>query len=1218
MSGWDDVGEEAGSDSLGDTEIFRVHNSVNDDDVIAGVSPTENISLVSDSLLRSDTASLPPPSPPVDLPVIDLEHDDSYDSVFFENTSNVSFLHWNIDGIMSKLKDPDFVSYISKFDVICLVETFVREFQNTLFPLHTPFIKPSDDLGNKGRDSGGCICLIRSSLLKYFTPRYYNGCGNYLSFIIDKHLFGYHSDVLFLCVYIPPECSVYYKTHKIDNGIQYFEDFLVDIFTELGELPVLICGDFNGRTADNIPNIYDIDRIFNHMCDESFMHKRCSEDLVLNTYGRSLLDMCSSLNMCILNGVCNGDLQGHFTYIYEFGSSINDYFIMSYDLFDELCARCSLFVTERIDSKHMPLEFRLRLDTTINISMQDSEDSVHVLEKFSWNSDWEQQFRDAVFSETFKKKISDALLKIGSNVDESITLFNNAIKSCAEVMKKNVRFSNTTKRDDWFDFECILFRRVVRKNLRNYRKTLSEADRHEYCKSRREYKNLIIAKKKAYKNNLFDKLIAAVSSQNDFWRNVKSILKKKCSPKHKISLNEWFDHFREVLEKTDMNEQNVNDDEMPGLEYIDDLDKAISKEEILLAIRKLKNGKAAGPDGLIGEFFKFASSEIIDYLYELFNKLFDNGFYPREWSESIILPLFKKGNVNDPNNYRGISLCNIASKLYSSIINNRIKFWIDSNDITGEFQAGFKSNYSTVDHIFTLLACVQKQFSNNKNRKLYVAFIDFQKAFDSINRKLLWPILIKNKIHGKLLNCIKSMYSDVKARIRSGARLTDVINCTEGVKQGDVCSPLLFSLFINELASEIIQKGRHGVHLSPDIIELFIMLFADDIILMSETVIGLQTQLNSLHASAQKLQLTVNLAKSNIIVFRLGGFLAEKEKWYFGGKRMGVVNCYKYLGIIFSTKLSLSFACQDLVARAKRATSCILSTLYRFEKVTVHVFQKLFDSQIQPILQYGSEVWGLMAGELIEPAHLFAMKRFLGVDRRTPNDLVYGEFARYPLYLNSYARCIKYWLKLVRMNETRLPYKAYNMLRVLDERGKKTWVTYVRECLSKYGFACVWMNQGVGDVNVFMKCFKERLVDCRQQEWSAHINSSERFSFYNQFKTQFTIEPYLNLNMNRYIMKSLIYFRLGISDILVHKSRYKDIHSTLCRLCSSSTENELHIVLCCPELEDLRKELIPYKFYRFPTLFRLVLLLSSKSDSVIFGLAMYLYRCFQILDHADS
>jgi hypothetical protein len=124
-------------------------------------------------------------------------------------------------------------------------------------------------------------------------------------------------------------------------------------------------------------------------------------------------------------------------------------------------------------------------------------------------------------------------------------------------------------------------------------------------------------------------------------------------------------------------------------------------------------------------------------------------------------------------------LCDTSSKIYSTIINNRLQEWIEEHNLTGEYQAGFKRGYSTIDHMFTLLALIQKQFSFN--RKLYVAFVDFEKAFDSIERNLLWPVLLKNGIKGKLFKCVHSMYINVKARIRCGAQLSDYMSCTRGV-----------------------------------------------------------------------------------------------------------------------------------------------------------------------------------------------------------------------------------------------------------------------------------------------------------------------------------------------------------------------------------------------------------------------------------------------------
>ena len=186
--------------------------------------------------------------------------------------------------------------------------------------------------------------------------------------------------------------------------------------------------------------------------------------------------------------------------------------------------------------------------------------------------------------------------------------------------------------------------------------------------------------------------------------------------------------------------------------------------------------------------------------------------------------------------------------------------WIEENGSIGEEQAGFRRDYSTTDHIFTLFAVIQKYLLHKK--KLYVAFTDFKKAFDLISYAKLWPILLKHGLSGKMYYAIQSMYRVVKARVRcgNGAGLTDFFFCQKRLKQGEITSPLLFSLLINELSLDIMNNGKHGVQLHPDI-ELFIMLFADDVVLLSYTPVGLQHQLNLLARNADALDLTVNLEK---------------------------------------------------------------------------------------------------------------------------------------------------------------------------------------------------------------------------------------------------------------------------------------------------------------------------------------------------------------------
>ena len=144
----------------------------------------------------------------------------------------------------------------------------------------------------------------------------------------------------------------------------------------------------------------------------------------------------------------------------------------------------------------------------------------------------------------------------------------------------------------------------------------------------------------------------------------------------------------------------------------------------------------------------------------LFNTVFASDEYPEAWPEAEMYPLHKQDSIHEPDNYRGISLLNVFSKLYSYIINKRLSRWVEDNDVLGEIQAGFRKDQSTIDHIFTLFSMIQRHLLRNK--KLHVAFIDLRKAFDFISHCKLWPILNKTGIKGKLLQTTQSMYRILK------------------------------------------------------------------------------------------------------------------------------------------------------------------------------------------------------------------------------------------------------------------------------------------------------------------------------------------------------------------------------------------------------------------------------------------------------------------------
>ena len=1169
--------------------------------------------------------------------------------------SNFTFLTWNVEGFLSKSNDSEFIDFISYHDFVCLTETFlINELSADVFKDHIIFQKPATKLSRKGRPSGGLICLVRKKLVHHVKP-IHTVTGNFVFLLIDKALLGLEKDVLYANTYIPPEGSPYYSTLGLDSdGIAILEESIIENVILDNDVYVLLNGDLNSRTANVAQPVTGDEDIFYHndvLRDESNNITRHSQDTNINPFGSSLLYMCNTLDLCIINGTCNGDEYGKFTYISDNGCSVIDYFILSRSMYANVFDMCKLEVLERTECNHLPVRLTLNIQNDYNvtdINQQEQRTAVKV-EKFKWDENIAYQFKEALTQENFLSQYNEALTCIPQDLDAALEKFNAGIKDAASCFKKTINITEV-QNQKWFDKECRDKRQEVRKLLRILRKSLLKRDvmrekqkeinrtfrnhentideeqkkieeqpnydRHCYCVARREYNRLKERKRNEYNRSVINKLMVSLDSQKDFWETVKSVAPRRASSKNAINKETWYNYFKELLDKEDVLSGTIDESDPVEDDTGPDFNRPISREEVLLALSKLKPGKAAGPDMIIGEMLKYASNEIAPFFVKLFNYMFDYGLYPQNWAESIILPLYKKGDRNDPGNYRGISLSDISSKVYGSIINKRIQSWVNEHNLTGEIQAGFKSGYSTIDHAFSLMACVQKQFSNNNNRKLYVAFIDFQKCFDTINRNILWPILTKNGIQGKLLKCVKSMYESVKARVRaSDNSLTEHINCTLGVKQGDICSPILFSLYINELAIEITRNGRHGVSL--ETYELLALLLADDIILCSETVIGLQTQLNILYRAASRLHLTVNLTKSNIIVFRKGGYLAEKERWFYNGTIMPVVNAYKYLGIIFSTKLSFTAACKDVSSKAKRALLYIIQRLRQYDNSSFQIFIKIFDAQIQPIMQYGSELWGLYKSSVeCEKVHLYALKKFLNVDMKTPNDLVYTELRRYPIMINSSINAIRYWLRVVQMENTRIPRKAYDILCKLDRKGKETWATKVRLLLYQNGFGYAWESQGVGHVKIFLKSLRERLIDVRWQNVHDHITTSERFSFYSPISgiNDNLLPFYISLDVKRHLKCIMTKFRFGVSSINSHHYRYRNVNPDIliCPFCKVGKETEIHFILCCPLYEETRKQYIKPKFWRTPSSHKLNILLSSRNDKTVADLCRYLYVAFKI------
>ena len=1126
----------------------------------------------------------------------------------------------NIEGIWSALKAIDLNGLISDYDFVVLTETFTDSIPCTIFPDHDIYCSPGIKLRDNvhGRLSGGVAVLTKKSLSAKI-QRVKIDLDHIVVLKLDKSLFHFQDDCILIGMYLPPENSDYYKMTDLNNGVALFEYCLLDLYRLYGDIPVIVCGDMNSRVGClnsdmSQGHVADIHKLYESRTEESLPcseneNDRISKDKTINTFGRNLINVCNNFCLSIVNGLSSKNFSSDFTFIVSNGCSVIDLFIVS----DSILQHCQQFsINPMIEFKHCAVALSL-ISSFAKIGNDKNINSSFL--KYKWDDSKRDRFIDKLYSHELHMLLDESTSAIGTDINYAISCFNDAILLAGQCMKSTI-YINTKRKKPWYDKECFDFKKDVWRKFRVYSKYGDTEDRLAYAQKRKEYKQLLFNKDKQYKQDRLKKIQDNVNDSDIFWGIIQS-LKPRTQVVPNITKEDWYNHFSDVF---DSNQAHENED----LEHVFDsvqcntLDDQISVGEIKIALNKLKNKKAAGPDNIIGEFYKNAGDVILPFLHKFFNYIFEHGLFPDSWCTAIIQPLHKKGDIHNGNadNYRGISLLNICSKLYTSILNNRLKTWINENNIIGEEQAGFREEHSTIDHVFTLMASVQKQLI--RHRKLYVAFIDFRKAFDCITRDKLWSVLSSIGISTKMLKALKSIYRNVQAKVRVSGGFTDSFSCPKGLKQGEICSPILFSLLINELTKDIVQNGKHSLQLSPEFIHLLILLFADDVALLSDSVAGLQKQLDILYNSCQKLDLNVNLDKSNIVVFRNGGYLALREQWTFGNLPLSVVNTYKYLGVFLSTRLSFSRSLEDLATRAKKGVIIILKTLWSLGDHSPVIFFKLFDCQIVPILTYGAEFWGLNSNlETIEKVHLFVIKRFLGVHPVTPKHVLYGETGRYPLFVVTYVKCIKFWLRLLKLDNYRYSKKAYNMLKYLQAQNHITWVDNVRNTLYQYGFGIVWESQGVGDDKLFLKCFKQRILDCYGQHWHDSLQTRTFYSHYSSIKHRFRQHPYVSLVQNFYMRRLLARFRFGMTELKGRSMDFKQLdllHLKRCPFCTSSNiiENEFHFLLVCPKYTDIRQKYIPNKFTRFPNLNRFCILLASESPHLISRLCNFLKEAFAL------
>lgn len=408
--------------------------------------------------------------------------------------------------------------------------------------------------------------------------------------------------------------------------------------------------------------------------------------------------------------------------------------------------------------------------------------------------------------------------------------------------------------------------------------------------------------------------------------------------------NIWTQYFTELLNKP------PNDVPRSPVENIN---RAIrynvgppNQQEIKAAIKHLKNGKAPGADNISPEMFKADINLSSSVLLEIVGEVWETEDIPDEWNESLIIKLPKKGDLKFCKNWRGISLLNTINKIISIIVHNRLASALDP--VLRKEQAGFRPGRSCIDHINTLRVIAEQ--SIEWQSPLYMLFVDFKQAFDSVDRNMLWTILASYGIPAKMTNLIKQLYRNATCKVVHRGKLGSPFMIRSGVKQGCILSPLLFLLTLDWVMKKV-NAVPHGIrwNLTERLGDLD---FADDICLLTHSKTELESLLTRLVKYSSQAGLQINVAKTKLIRLNTNTVCNLSLQ----GESIEEVDSFCYLGSYITGD---GGADADVASRIQKARQAfyMLNKVWNASNLSRNLKLKIFKTNCLAVLLYGCETW---------------------------------------------------------------------------------------------------------------------------------------------------------------------------------------------------------------------------------------------------------------------
>lgn len=1065
-----------------------------------------------------------------------------------------------------------------------------------------------------GQARGGLACYFRNELYNHVTHVSADATNSFAVFKISRDV-GFEQDLyLIVCYFVPQQNnSISIATRGIWTDLQD------SVIAAMSQGQVMVVGDLNARTGHtaDFPADERVD-VQVQLGPPPVCTVRNNQDAVVNRHGRSLLALCHDTGLRIVNGRVPGDMAGSYTYVSpSVGSSSVDYVVACPHAFG-LVTRFS--VVPAPCSDHHALQFDLavsrpravggeprgasrvrRMHGTGNIKRW-VEDALPAhasdLADIAGSAPIAAgQGRDAVHM--LCNKLECIFLESFYSVNPELNPNHNPNHAAGDALP----FARRQHR--WYDAELRRHRRAAVAAMRR-NPTSTEAR-----SLRRDYQRLLQRRQRQFKRTQAAALVEeAATMGKDFWQRFKP--KQPIEPS--ITKSQWFSHFSSLLGNPDLNPNSNPDPTLivnPNLNLSNpapsigssgpddalapcaaqatrnadgsELNQPFTAADIVGGASMLRKGSST-LGFLSVEALRAAAPLLAPAVAALFNACAQVGSLPPAWALCAITPIHKSGSVTEPGNYRGIAVGTVLAKMYATLLNSRLTRWAEANNLRAAGQAGFREDHRCSDQLLVLRTAIEQQRS--VKAPLYTCFVDFRKAYDSVPRDLLWTKLEGLGVHGWFLDGIKALYADVPMAVKTAQGLTATFQSAMGVKQGCPLSPTLFGLYLDDLEEAMRSKQHLLDSPSLDGVTLLALLYADDLALVSKSMAGLQAQLDVLRDYATRWGLTVNVDKTKAVIYRaVRSPVCSNPVLIYEGKSIDFVDSFKYLGVDMHCTKPFTDAGLPRKESGQRALPAMLRRCKELGINDPLLQVKLFDALVQPVMMYAVEFWGAggvlkgeLAGDLVQRSFL---RRVLGVRTGTPSMSVLAEAGRFPLRVFAAQMLLKFWNRLVRMEDDRLVKRAFVVSAALaastpSGSRHKSWAGQAAAAFHSLGLPCDLAAPAPFDV-------KQGVLDL-QTAYLSSVTASESSKVQQYLRMRdvvipetYCMAPYLQAVGGWRQRRRLAQLRTGSHWLAVECGRRSGAavprDQRVCQRCNSGeVDDEAHMVFRCAALNVQRRE----------------------------------------------